>query len=268
MEKCKDNDLGNPPEEAPSPGEARTPRLELTADQRRVLGVLIEKSLTTPQYYPLTLNALVAGCNQKSNRDPIVSYMEGEAEELLQQLRKAGLATLVYPAGGRTEKWRQEYTGQIGLSGQQMAVLAELLLRGTQTLGELRARAGRMKPIPDQESLDGVLLELMNHEPPLVVRLTALGVKRGVRVTHNLYQEAEWVKVLEAEQGPPAFGSPAFGSPAFGSPAFGSPAFTQPSAGSSPFSSLSCQVEALNQRMGVLEERLHSLEERLRQDSL
>ncbi len=228
-------------EEPAAPAEEdAAQRLRLSHDQRRVLGVLIEKSLTTPQYYPLTLNAIVAGCNQKSNRDPLVSYVEEEVEEILQELRTAGFSTLIYPAGSRTERWRQEFTGRLELTGQEMAVVAELLLRGTQTLGGLRTRAGRMKPIPDQESLERVLNVLMTREPALVVRLTPPGVKRGVRVTHNLYLDEEWPEIRDAEESGTAPVSPRQGT-----------------------GSLGGEVRDLAEKVALLEQRIEQLEARL-----
>ena len=154
--------------------------------QQRVIGVLIEKSLATPQYYPLTLNQVVTGCNQKSNREPVVSWMDDEIDEVLTDLARAGLTTQVHHAGSRVGKWRQELTGQLGLNGQAMAVVAELLLRGPQSLGELRTRASRMKDVPDLSVLQQVLDSLASREVPLAARFSPEGVKRGVRWGHLL----------------------------------------------------------------------------------
>ncbi|MDE0961048.1 MAG: DUF480 domain-containing protein [Planctomycetota bacterium] len=158
--------------------------------QQRVLGVLIEKSLTNPHSYPLTLNQVVIGCNQKSSRDPVVSWMEDEVDEVLTGLGRAGFASQVHGAGSRVGKWRQELTGSLALTGQAMAVLAELLLRGPQTLGELRTRASRMKDVPDLSTLAGVLTDLAEHSPPLASRFSPDGVKRGVRWGHLLQSES------------------------------------------------------------------------------
>ena len=199
----------NDPKRFLSKGVTVADNIYLDTDERRVLGVLIEKSLTTPQYYPMTINAIVTGCNQKSNRDPVVEMVDDEVEEVLQRLRERDLTTVTYPAGGRTEKWRQEFTSQVDISGQQMAVIGELLLRGPQTLGELRARASRMKRINDLSELESVLDELGAKEPPLVQMLTPPGVKRGARVTHRLYPEAELAEILEAEESGAAAAAPA-----------------------------------------------------------
>lgn len=180
-----------PPQSSPLP---------LKPMERRLLGVLVEKALTTPNQYPLSLNALVTGSNQKSNRDPIVSYIDEHVYDCLEQLKAKGLVTEVYPAGGRTEKFRQELTAELDLNGPEKAVLGELLLRGAQTVGELRGRASRMVHIADLRALEETLEGLQNREQPLVVRLTPEGVKRGVRVTHNLYLEDEWAGLLAAEE--------------------------------------------------------------------
>ena len=168
--------------------------------QQRVLGVLIEKSLTTPHSYPLTLNQVVVGCNQKSSRDPVVSWMEDEVDEVLTGLGRAGFATQVHGAGSRVGKWRQELTGRLALTGQAMAVLAEMLLRGPQTLGELRTRASRMKDVPDLSTLDDVLGDLAGHSPPLACRFSPEGVRRGVRWGHMLQSESAIQRQRVAEE--------------------------------------------------------------------
>ena len=123
--------------------------------ERRVVGVLAEKGKTTPEYYPLTVAALVAGCNQKSNRDPITSYDSDEVEDTLQSLRKKGAAILV-EAGGRVPRWKHTLYEWLKVSKAELAVLIELLLRGPQTEGELRARASRMEPLPDLAALEAI----------------------------------------------------------------------------------------------------------------
>lgn len=170
----------------------------LNAAEQRVMGVLIEKSLATPQYYPLTLNQVVTACNQKSNRDPVVSMMEDEVEGVLTTLANRGLATQVFATGSRAGKYRQELTGMLELNGQEMAVMAEFLLRGPQTLGELRTRASRMKAIPDMATLHEVLQGLAGKEQPLARRLTPPGIQRGVRWGHLLQEESLLESATEA----------------------------------------------------------------------
>lgn len=214
----------------------------LTASQRRVLGVLIEKALTTPQNYPLTLNALVTGCNQKSNRYPTVEYVDVEVDQFLEELKTLRLITVVYPASGRAEKYRQEFSGLLELDGQELAVMGELLLRGAQAVGELRSRASRMKAIPTLGDLEQVLDRLSARPHPLVVRLTPAGVKRGVRYCHNMYSPSELEKVRDSEPDPAS--APAT-SPA--------PVRASPTSGNRD---LLAKIDALEARLARVEGRL------------
>ncbi|HWE35352.1 MAG TPA: DUF480 domain-containing protein [Isosphaeraceae bacterium] len=171
----------------------------LSHRERRVLGVLIEKQKTTPDVYPLTVNALVAGCNQKSNRDPVTNYDEEDVEEALHSLRSKG-AVAQYEGTGRVVRWKHNLYDWLDLRNKpaEMAVIAELLLRGAQTEGDLRARASRMDPIPDLSALQVVLEDLVKRG--LVVYLSPPGQRRGVVVTHGLYppEELERVKAAHA----------------------------------------------------------------------
>ena len=190
----------NPESTDPGTLEPGTPdKFQLDIDERRVIGVLIEKSLTTPQYYPLTVNAMITGCNQKSNRDPVLQFVESEVDEILLRLQKRGLATEHYGSSGRTVRWRQEFTYELEFDGPQMAVVAELLLRGPQTLGELRTRANRMKKIADLETLESIVEKLAAMSPPRVIRLSPPGQKRGVRYTHGFYPQKEFAEVQQVE---------------------------------------------------------------------
>lgn len=120
--------------------ESFPPLKSLTRPQRRVVGTLIEKGLTTPGSYPLTLKAVMTGCNQSSNRDPVTNYTEGAALETLDDLAELGLAAEVHTAGGRAAKYRHLVRKRLTVTEPQIAVLAELMLRGRQSLGELRGR--------------------------------------------------------------------------------------------------------------------------------
>ena len=131
--------------------------ISLNGHEARALGVLVEKAFTTPDQYPLSLNATTNGCNQKSNRDPVVDFSEAEVRIALQGLRMKGLAGQSVPAGSRVERWRHNASETLGLGDRELAVLAELLLRGPQTAGELRTRARRMREIPDLEALERCL---------------------------------------------------------------------------------------------------------------
>jgi uncharacterized protein YceH (UPF0502 family) len=156
--------------------------------ERRVLGVLVEKAKTTPEYYPLTIAAIVTGSNQKSNRDPVTNFDADDVEEILNGLRKKGAVVMV-EGGGRVVRWKHTLYDWLKVTKVELAVIAELLLRGSQTEGDLRARASRMEPLPDLASLQTVLESLVAKK--LVVYLSPPGVKRGVVVTHNLYPPNE-----------------------------------------------------------------------------
>lgn len=176
----------------------------LDLEERRVLGTLIEKGLSTPGQYPMTLAALVAGCNQRSNRDPILRLDEEQVLSALERLRNRGLVSRIAPGvGSRVEKWRQEFGRKLELRRAPLAVLAELFLRGAQTLGELRQRASRMEPIPSLEALEALLDDLASRTPPLVVRLTPPGVRRGARVVDAL-RPAEEIEALRDRSPAPA----------------------------------------------------------------
>jgi len=169
----------------------------LTARERRVVGVLAEKAKTTPEYYPMTIAAIVSGCNQKSNRDPVVDYDADDVEDTLHALRKKGAAILV-EAGGRVPRWKHTLYDWLKVSKVELSVITELLLRGPQTEGDLRARASRM----DKDAL-AELPALQTHlealaDRNLVVYLSPRGQKRGVIVTHGLYSPEELEKVRQA----------------------------------------------------------------------
>lgn len=167
----------------------------VTPRERRVLGVLVEKAKTTPEYYPLTVAGIVSGCNQKSNRDPVTNYDADDVEEILQGLRKKG-ATVLVEGSGRVVRWKHTLYDWLKVTKVELAVLAELMLRGPQTEGDLRARASRMEPLPDLASLQSILEALVPRG--LVLYLSPPGQKRGVVVTHGLYPEQELERVRQA----------------------------------------------------------------------
>ena len=133
----------------------------------RVLGSLLEKEITTPEYYPLSLNALVNACNQKSNRDPAVSYDDATVEHALSTLRDKGLLLAISGSGSRVQKYGHRISEKLNLGRPELAVLCELMLRGPQTLGELRTRAERMHPFDDLDQVQSVIDRL----PELMVKL-------------------------------------------------------------------------------------------------
>jgi uncharacterized protein YceH (UPF0502 family) len=181
--------------EIASPTTGETNWVPLTPRERRVIGVLAEKSKTTPEYYPMTLAAIVSGCNQKSNRDPVTDYDPDDVEETLQGLRKKGLTILV-DAGGRALRWKHELYESLKVTKADLSVLVELLLRGPQTEGDLRARVSRMEPLLDLAGLQTILQALASRR--LVHYLSPPEQKRGVYVAHGFYPAAELEKVRQA----------------------------------------------------------------------
>ena len=164
----------------------------LTSVQRRVAGVLTEKAKTTPDAYPMTLNALTNGCNQKSNRAPLMNLSPDDVQQALDELREMAAVAEVQ-SGGRVPKYRHYMYEWLGVDKVELAVITELLLRGEQTLGELRGRASRMEPIADLGTLQPVVRSLIDKE--LVVELTPSG--RGQVITHNLYTDKRLAELQE-----------------------------------------------------------------------
>lgn len=136
----------------------------LTPEELRVLGCLIEKGITTPDYYPMTLNALTAACNQKTNRAPVVQYDEKTVVRALDSLRDKELTRVVSGHDMRVPKYYHRFTDARGFSGPEVAVLCELMLRGPQTPGELRGRGSRMHPFEDRAEVEAVLESLAARE--------------------------------------------------------------------------------------------------------
>jgi uncharacterized protein YceH (UPF0502 family) len=141
--------------------------LDLDAVETRILGALLEKDITTPEYYPLTLNALLAACNQKSNRDPVMELGEASVRSALRSLEEKGLAGLAR-AEGRVARFEHRIGEVLNLGRRESALLCTLLLRGAQTPGELRGRSERMHRLEDLDEVQLVLQKLIEHDPPLV----------------------------------------------------------------------------------------------------
>ena len=160
----------------------------LSKPQRRVLGVLIEKGITTPEYYPLTLKALTTGCNQKNNRSPLSEYSEDDVERTVNQLRELGLAAVVHTESGRSERYRHYARKRFPFSEPQLAIMTELWLRGRQSVGDLRTRASRMHDIPTLEQLRD---ELKSLQALGLVQANGPLDSRGVEVDHNFYKPEE-----------------------------------------------------------------------------
>jgi len=170
--------------------DSTTTQRQLSRYERRVIGTLVEKAKTTPGQYPMSLNALVNGCNQKSNRSPVMELDEEHVDNALERLRELG-ACVEVQADSRTPKYRHTMYEWLGIDKVELAVMTELLLRGDQTVGELRGRAARMDPIDGMSALRPILQSLAAKK--LIVYLTPQG--RGCIVTHNLYQPQEMEKL-------------------------------------------------------------------------
>ncbi|HLJ13051.1 MAG TPA: YceH family protein [Bryobacteraceae bacterium] len=158
----------------------------LSASEVRVLGSLLEKEITTPEYYPLTLNALLNACNQKSNRDPVVSYDEDTVATALDSLRAKHLAVVVSGSGHRVEKYGHRFSEVLNLGRRELALLCVLMLRGRQTVGELKDRSERLHNFTDLEEVESCLRGLMEREPPLVTKLAKAPGTKEPRYAHLL----------------------------------------------------------------------------------
>ncbi len=156
----------------------------LTPEEARVLGALIEKEQATPDYYPLTLNALVNACNQKSNREPVVAYTERDALAAIDRLRDRQYAFRVNLADSRVEKFEQNLDKNLGLTLQETAALCVLMLRGPQTIGEIRARAARLYPFEDMAEARAALDSMADRE--LVARMPPPPGGKEARYAHLL----------------------------------------------------------------------------------
>ena len=165
--------------------------IHLNPHEARVLGCLIEKRLSTPNNYPLTLNSLVNACNQTSNRDPVTDYDEHLVNDALVNTRNQGLSKRLSKSGSRTAKFDESLAERLGLDDAKAAVLAELILRGPQTPGEIRQRSTRMVDFPDLEVLEQILEGMTTGNEPIVVKLPRQPGKREARYAHTLCGEVQ-----------------------------------------------------------------------------
>jgi uncharacterized protein YceH (UPF0502 family) len=165
--------------------------LQLTGTEARVLGALVEKDITTPEYYPLSLNALVNACNQKNNREPVMSLDEDAVRAALSTLQEKRLAGSASGADSRVTKYEHHLQEVFNLNRRETALLCVLLLRGPQTPGELRGRAERMHHFEDLTEVQSSLQRLIEREPPLVSMLPRQPGTKEARYTHLLSGELE-----------------------------------------------------------------------------
>ena len=210
---------------------------------RRIAGVLVEKAKTTPDIYPMTINAITTASNQKSNRSPQMELDHDDVDEALDQLRELGAVVEVH-GDGRKPKYKHRLYEWLGVEKVEMAVMAELLLRGQQTLGDLRARASRMEKIEGLSELKPIVRSLVDKG--LIIELTPPG--RGQLVTHSLYMPEELAKIeRELNSGGPSAPSP---SPVQSSP--------------SPSSDMENRLDELTRQIEDLKQQVEEIMQTLR----
>jgi len=155
--------------------------------EARILGCLVEKQVTTPEYYPLTLNALTLACNQKNNRSPVTNYSEDQVAQAVETLREKNLIYVFYGSTSRVPKYKHVMPEVLHLSRGELAVLCVLMLRGPQTPGELRSHGGRLYEFSGLDEIEQILNQLITREPdPLVIRLSRQPGQKEVRFMHLL----------------------------------------------------------------------------------
>ena len=164
---------------------------ELSETEARVVGCLVEKQLTTPEYYPLTLNALVAACNQKTNREPIVNYDEQTVEHALESLREKNLVYIFYGSSSRVPKYKHMLPSVFELDEREVAVVSVLMLRGAQTIGELNQRTSRLYEFSGLNEISETLEGLAKRDEPIVVRLERQIGQKEARYAHLLSGEID-----------------------------------------------------------------------------
>ncbi|CAK7083896.1 MULTISPECIES: YceH family protein [Citrobacter] len=181
-------------------------KYELTATEARVIGCLLEKQVTTPEQYPLSVNGVVTACNQKTNREPVMNLSESDVQEQLDNLVKRHFLRTVSGFGNRVTKYEQRFCnsefGNLKLSAAEVAIITTLLLRGAQTPGELRSRASRMYEFSDMAEVESTLENLANREDgPYVIRLSREPGKRESRYMHLFCGEVD--EAIAAADEPP-----------------------------------------------------------------
>ena len=181
-------------------------KYELTATEARVIGCLLEKQVTTPEQYPLSVNGVVTACNQKTNREPVMNLSESDVQEQLDNLVKRHFLRTVSGFGNRVTKYEQRFCnsefGNLKLSAAEVAIITTLLLRGAQTPGELRSRASRMYEFSDMAEVESTLEKLANREDgPYVIRLAREPGKRESRYMHLFCGEVD--EAIAAADEPP-----------------------------------------------------------------
>ena len=224
----------------------------LTPIEARVLGSLVEKDITTPDYYPLSLNALVNACNQKNNRDPVMTLGEDAVRDALSGLQSEGLAGPARGADSRVTKYEHRLQEVYNFTRGEIAVLCVLLLRGPQTPGELRGRTERMHRFEDLDQVQAALQRLMQREPPLAAVLPRQPGTKEARYAHLMSGEVEYSTPEHAPQSLPRDSSEV-------RPPDGPTWASEPSAGPPPDSDLRDRVVQLEGTVSELKSQIEEL---------
>jgi uncharacterized protein len=243
--------------------------IELSALEARIVGCLIEKQITTPEQYPMSLNALTNACNQKSNRDPVLQLPETEVQALIDGLSRKHLLLERSGFGSRVPKYQQRFCNTefsvLQFSAQERAIVCELLLRGPQTPGELRSRAARMAPFADAGEVEAALEALANRESgPMVRRLAREPGRRDSRYAHLFGTDRATIGSAEnndAAAGPPGAAQPLAAPSSTASPPRGAAA-PPPRVDAVPADP---QLAVAAQRLAILEAEVRALREELEQ---
>lgn len=176
---------------------------ELTEVEARIVGCLVEKQLTTPEYYPLTLNALTNACNQKSNREPVVNYDEETVERALQSLRDKNIVYVFYGASSRVPKYKHILPDVFELEPPEVAALSVLMLRGAQTMGEINQRSSRLYQFSGLDEVSRTLDKLADRPDPLIVRLARQPGQKEGRFAHLLCGEIDEEAIMNYQKPSP-----------------------------------------------------------------
>ncbi len=172
----------------------------LNNEEIRIIGSLIEKEITTPEYYPLTVNSLKNACNQKSNREPVVSYDEELIQTSVDALRERRMVRRVTGSDMRVAKYRQTFTEEMNLTSPQVAAITVLMLRGPQTLGEIKGRSSRLYAFENLIEVEDTLKELSARDEPLVAKLPRKTGMKEARYAHLLNGETEITEEDKSEE--------------------------------------------------------------------
>ncbi len=205
--------------------------MELTFEESRVLGVLLEKEKSTPEYYPMTVNGILTACNQKSARNPVVQFTEDVVVEAIDGLKKKGLVLTVSGGGSRSLKYKHNAGIVLDLENSEEAILCLLLLRGPLTPGEIKSNSGRLYEFADLAEVQEKLEDLRSREDAFIQQLPKLSGQKEARYAHLLCGEIDLDSLVEES----------------------------PVLKSTPYSELEAKIEALEARIAYLEEKLKDL---------